>query len=148
MPERFDLTYIGTDGNKHRPVMIHRVVFGSIERFIAILTEHYAGDFPVWLAPIQVKILTIIEKHREYALNLLKTLQKNDIRAEIDLRNEKIGFKIREARLEKVPYMLIIGDKEVEKNLVAVRSRESGDLGQMDVSSFLEKVVDENAKKL
>jgi threonyl-tRNA synthetase len=148
MPERFDLTYIGPDGDKHRPVMIHRVVFGSIERFIAILTEHFAGAFPVWLAPVQVKILTIVEKHHEYALNVQKRLQERDIRVEIDLRNEKIGYKIREAQLEKVPYMLIIGDKEMENDAIAIRSRKEGDLGQMTVDSFINKIINEVNEKV
>lgn len=148
MPERFDLTYIGPDGDKHRPVMIHRVVFGSIERFIAILTEHFAGAFPMWLAPVQVKILTIVEKHHEYALNVQKRLQERDIRVEIDLRNEKIGYKIREAQLEKVPYMLIIGDKEMENDAIAIRSRKEGDLGQMTVDSFINKIINEVNEKV
>ncbi len=148
MPERFDLTYIGPDGDKHRPVMIHRVVFGSIERFIAILTEHFAGAFPVWLAPVQVKILTIVEKHHEYALNVQKRLQERDIRVEIDLRNEKIGYKIREAQLEKVPYMLSIGDKDMENDAIAIRSRKEGDLGQMTVDSFINKIINEVNEKV
>ncbi len=148
MPERFELTYIGPDGDKHRPVMIHRVVFGSIERFIAILTEHFAGAFPMWLAPVQVKILTIVEKHHEYALNVQKRLQERDIRVEIDLRNEKIGYKIREAQLEKVPYMLIIGDKEMENDAIAIRSRKEGDLGQMTVNSFINKIINEVNEKV
>jgi threonyl-tRNA synthetase len=143
MPERFDLTYVGADGEKHRPVMIHRVVFGSIERFIAILTEHYAGAFPTWLAPVQVKILPIADKHHDYVLDLQKQFEKNNIRVEIDLRNEKIGYKIREAQLEKVPYMLVIGDKEVELKSIAVRSRKQGDQGTMTVDAFIEKILEE-----
>lgn len=143
MPEKFDLTYIGPDGEKHRPVMIHRVVFGSIERFIAILTEHYAGAFPAWLAPVQVKLLAIIEKHHDYVLKVQKILEENGIRVEVDLRNEKIGYKIREAQMEKVPYMLVVGDKEMDNNAVAVRSRKDGDLGSMPVESFVEKLLEE-----
>lgn len=143
MPERFDLTYVGPDGERHRPVMIHRVVFGSIERFIAILTEHYAGAFPTWLSPVQVKILPLIDKHVEYALKVQKELEDKGIRVEVDARNEKIGYKIREARLERVPYMLVIGDKELENNAVAVRSRKDGDIGTMPVSEFIEKILEE-----
>ncbi len=143
MPEKFDLTYIGADGEKHRPVMIHRVVFGSIERFIAILTEHFAGAFPVWLAPVQIKLLPLIEKHHEYVLALKKKLSAVGIRCEIDLRNEKIGYKIREAQLEKIPYMLVVGDKEMENNAVAVRSRKEGDLGSVAVDEFIEKILEE-----
>ncbi len=143
MPERFDLTYVGPDGERHRPVMIHRVVFGSIERFIAILTEHYAGAFPVWLAPVQVKILPLIEKHHDYALDIKRALDEKDIRTEIDLRNEKIGYKIREAQMEKVPYMLIIGDKETENGTVSVRSRKGGDLGSMPFGEFVDQIIRE-----
>ncbi len=143
MPERFDLTYVGPDGEKHRPVMVHRVVFGSIERFIAILTEHFAGAFPVWLSPVQVKILPIVEKHHDYAMEVKKTLEDKGIRVEVDLRNEKIGYKIREAQLEKAPYMLVIGDKEMDNKSVAVRSRKDGDLGSIEVNSFIEKIVQE-----
>ena len=143
MPERFDLTYVGPDGERHRPVMIHRVVFGSIERFIAILIEHYAGAFPTWLSPVQVKILPLIDKHVEYALKVQKELEDKGIRVEVDARNEKIGYKIREARLEKVPYMLIIGDKELENNAVAVRSRKDGDIGAILVSEFIDKILKE-----
>jgi len=143
MPERFDLSYIGADGEKHRPVMIHRVIFGSIERFIAILTEHFAGAFPTWLAPVQVKGLPIIEKHHDYAQQVQKKLEAAGIRAEVDYRNEKIGYKIREAQMEKVPYMLVIGDKEAETGQVAVRSRKDGDLGPMPLEAFLGKIVEE-----
>lgn len=142
MPERFDLTYIGPDGGKHRPVMIHRVVFGSIERFIAILTEHYAGAFPVWLSPVQVKILPILEKQHDYVAEVKKALEEKGVRVEADLRNEKIGYKIREAQLEKVPYMLVIGDKEMENRTVAVRSRKDGDLGPMRLEDFVNRIVE------
>lgn len=142
MPERFDLTYTGPDGEKHRPVMIHRVVFGSIERFIGILTEQFAGAFPLWLAPVQVKILTITERSNEWAGAVRNALEQKGIRTELDMRNEKIGFKIREAQLQKIPYMLIIGDKECEEQKVAVRAR-AGDLGAMDVTAIIEKIEDE-----
>ncbi len=143
MPERFDLNYIGPDGEKHRPVMIHRVIFGSIERFIAILTEHFAGAFPVWLAPVQVKILPIIDKHHDYAQEVQKKLDEAGIRAEADYRNEKIGFKIREAQMEKVPYMLVIGDKEMDNGQAAVRSRKDGDMGPMPLEAFISRIVNE-----
>ena len=123
--------------------MLHRAIFGSIERFIAILTEHFAGAFPVWLAPVQVKILPIAEKHFEYAAKVQKLLEEKELRTELDLRNEKIGYKIREAQLEKIPYMLVIGDKEVEKGEVAVRSRKEGDLGPMALDKFMEKILNE-----
>jgi threonyl-tRNA synthetase len=135
MPERFDLTYAGSDGEKHRPVMIHRVIFGSIERFIAILIEHFAGAFPTWLAPVQVKVMSITDRSNEYISRIMDDFLDSDIRAESDLRNEKIGYKIREARMERIPYMLIIGDKELENGTVAVRSRK-GDLGTMGLSEF------------
>ena len=147
MPERFDLSYIGPDGEKHRPVMIHRVVFGSIERFIAILTEHFAGAFPVWLSPVQVKILALVEKHHPYVLELQQILSEKGIRVEADLRNEKIGYKIREAQMEKVPYMIVIGDKEMESRTVAVRSRKEGQLGSMSIDDFINKITDEIESK-
>ncbi len=143
MPERFDLTYIGEDGEKHRPVMLHRVIFGSIERFIGILIEHFAGAFPTWLAPVQVRILPIADSHKEYAEKLKKEFEENEIRVEIDEREEKIGYKIREAQLQKIPYMLIIGDKEVEANAVGVRSRKDGDIGAMKVADFIAKIKEE-----
>jgi len=147
LPERFDLYYIGPDGEKHRPVMIHRVVFGSIERFIAILTEHFAGAFPVWLSPVQAKILTIVEKHIPYAEQVKAKLEEKGIRVELDGRNEKIGFKIREAQMEKIPYMLVVGDKEAENGHVAVRSRKEGDLGSMPLDVFLERILGEIESK-
>ncbi len=141
------MTYIGADGERHRPVMIHRVVFGSIERFIAILTEHYAGAFPVWLSPVQVKILPLVDKHHGYAEEVKKQLEKEGIRVEVDLRNEKIGYKIREAQLAKIPYMLVIGDKETETKTLAVRSRKDGDLGSMSVDDFVAKIISEIKNK-
>lgn len=143
MPEKFDLTYVGEDGQKHRPVMIHRVVFGSIERFIGILIEHYAGAFPVWLSPVQVKILTVTDRGLEYARKINKVMDDDDIRAEVDGRNEKIGYKIREAQLEKVPYMLIIGDREVENGTVAVRKRGEGDKGAVPLEDFINTVKED-----
>ena len=137
LPQRFDISYIGEDGMKHRPIMIHRVVFGSIERFIGILIEHYAGKFPAWLAPVQVKILPIADRFHNYAGRVAAALQKQGIRCEIDYRTEKIGYKIREARLDKVPYMLIVGQKEAENDLISVRDREQGDLGACSVEEFV-----------
>ena len=143
LPGRFDLTYVGADGSKHCPVMIHRVVFGSIERFIGIITEHFAGAFPLWLAPVQVKIMTIVDRADDAAKALRDRLEKAGIRTEMDLRNEKIGFKIREAQMMKVPYMLVLGDKEAEAGVVAVRSRRDGDLGTMTPDALLEKLREE-----
>lgn len=147
LPERFDLNYVGPDGEKHRPVMIHRVVFGSIERFIAILTEHFAGAFPTWLSPVQVKILPLVDKHHDYAYQVKKMLEEKGIRVEVDTRNEKIGYKIREAQMEKTPYMLVIGDKETESGSVAVRSRKDGDLGSMSCDGFINRIVGEISNK-
>ncbi len=138
LPQRFGAEYTGEDGNKHRPIMIHRVVFGSIERFIGILMEHFAGKFPLWLAPVQIKILPISDKYAEYAKEMEMTLKKEGLRCEVDGRAEKIGYKIRTARLERVPYMLIIGEKEVQTNCVSVRNREDGDLGSMSIGQLLE----------
>lgn len=143
MPEKFDLTYIGEDGQRHRPVMIHRVVFGSIERFIGILTEHFAGAFPAWLAPVQVRLLPIADRHAEYCGRLKEQWETEGIRVEVDDRNEKIGYKIRQGQLEKIPYLLVVGDKEVEANSVAVRKRGEGDLGTMGVSEFVETLKTE-----
>jgi threonyl-tRNA synthetase len=137
LPERFDLHYIGEDGAKHRPVMIHRVVLGSMERFIGALTEHYAGAFPLWLAPVQVIILPIADRHVEYSREVERVIGEAGRRVEVDDRREKIGLKIREAQLQKIPYMLVVGDKEVESKNVAVRSREKGDLGAKRVDDFL-----------
>jgi threonyl-tRNA synthetase len=148
MPERFDLSYIGADGEKHRPAMIHRVIFGSIERFIAILTEHYAGAFPIWLAPVQVKVMPISERQNDYAVQVAKKLEDLDIRVELDNRNEKIGYKIREAQMQKVPYMLIVGDKEIENNAVAVRDRKEGDRGSMNLDDFIVNIQKEIKDKI
>ncbi|WP_434630578.1 threonine--tRNA ligase [Thermoanaerobacterium thermosaccharolyticum] len=147
MPERFNCEYVGQDGEKHRPVMLHRVVFGSIERFIAILTENFAGAFPTWLAPVQVRILPISDKHLAYAQNIQQRLLENDIRVELDDRNEKIGYKIREAQMQKIPYMLILGDKEVESGNVSVRSRKDGDIGSKSMQEFLSSILEEIKNK-
>lgn len=150
LPGRFGLEYTGSDGEKHCPVMIHRVVFGSIERFIGVITEHFAGAFPVWLAPVQVEILPIADRHAEYADKIKAELDALGIRAETDLRNEKIGYKIREARLQKIPYMLVVGDKEAESGTVSVRRRgEDKELGTMSLEEFKEKILNEiNSKAL
>ncbi len=147
LPQRFEAEYTGEDGQKHRPIMIHRVVFGSIERFIGILIEHYAGKFPVWLAPVQVKILPVSDKSMDYAKQVEETLKAAGVRAETDTRNEKIGYKIREAQLEKLPYMLIVGDKEKEEGTVAVRMREKGDIGSMPLAEFAARVKKEDEEK-
>ncbi len=147
LPLRFEAEYTGADSAKHRPIMIHRVVFGSIERFIGILIEHYAGKFPAWLAPVQVKLLPIADRHAEYMQTVKSLLEEKGIRCEIDDRNEKIGFKIRQAQLEKVPYMLVAGDKEVEASAVSVRSRDKGDLGSMSAQEFALKLAEEIAQK-
>lgn len=147
MPERFDLTYTGEDGQEHRPVIVHRVAYGAIDRFLGILIEHFAGAFPVWLAPVQVKILPIADRHHEYCRKLAAKLQKAGIRVQADLRNEKIGFKIRQAETEKVPYMLVVGDKEVEAGKAALRARREGDLGQVDPDQFRERVLKEIASR-
>lgn len=143
LPQRFEAEYIGEDGNKHRPIMIHRVVFGSIERFMGTLIEHYAGKFPLWLSPIQVKILPISDKYVAYAKAVEASLKKEGFRCEIDARDEKIGYKIRGARLERLPYMLVVGEKEAQSNSVSVRKREEGDLGNMPLERFLEILREE-----
>ena len=148
MPQRFNLEYVGADGEKHHPVMIHRVVFGSVERFMGILIEHYAGRFPVWLAPVQVKVLSVSEKSREYAAKVTSQLMAAGIRVENDARDEKIGYKIREAQLQRVPYMLVIGEKESEDGtVVAVRSRDKGDLGSCKTEEFIATILKQNADK-
>lgn len=149
LPMRFEAEYTGSDGEKHRPIMIHRVCFGSIERFIGILIEHFAGAFPTWLAPVQVKLLPISDRQHDYAAEVAKKLTAAGIRVETDTRNEKIGYKIREAQLEKVPYMLVIGDKECESGTVAVRSRKNGDMGTESLDTFIadvRKEIDELAR--
>ncbi len=147
MPEKFALTYIGEDSQKHRPVMIHRVVFGSIERFIAILIEHYAGAFPAWLAPVQVKILPIADRFNKYAYRLREMMAEKGIRVEVDDRNEKVGYKIRQGQLAKIPYMLIVGEKEEKENTVSVRKRDKGDIGAVPVDRFVEDLLSEIEQK-
>ena len=139
LPERFELEYTGEDGQKHRPVMIHRVVLGSIERFIGVITEHFAGAFPVWLAPVQVKLLPITDRATEYAKRIAEALDKAGFRVEVDERNEKVGKKIREATLEKIPYMLVVGDRDMENGTVSVRTRTGADLGAMSIADFIAK---------
>lgn len=143
LPERFELEYVGADGAKHRPIMIHRVVFGSIERFIGILTEHFAGAFPTWLAPVQVKLLPIADRHCDYLKAVENKLEERGIRCEIDDRSEKVGFKIRSAQMEKIPYMLVAGDKDIENGTVSVRSRKDGEQGAMSVEEFAEMIEKE-----
>nr|WP_318026064.1 threonine--tRNA ligase [Dethiobacter alkaliphilus] len=147
MPEKFDIHYVGEDGQKHRPAVIHRVIYGSIERFMAVLIEHFAGAFPVWLAPQQVVVLPITDKHHQYAQTLVERFREAGVRAEADVRNEKIGYKIREAQVQKVPYMLVVGDKEMEAGQVSVRERAAGDVGSMEVDAFLAKITAEIANK-
>jgi threonyl-tRNA synthetase len=142
LPERFDVNYIGPDGEKHRVVMIHRVVLGSMERFLGCLIEHYAGAFPVWIAPVQAKVMSIGERHIEYARQVASALSAKGFRTELDVRDEKIGYKIREAQLEKVPFMLVVGDKEQEQGAVSVRSRRKGDIGSMPVDQFVAMMED------
>ena len=148
LPQRFELEYIGADGEKHRPIMIHRVVFGSIERFIGILIEHFAGAFPTWLAPVQVKVLPISEKYMDYAENVKKKLDEAGIRVELDTRSEKIGYKIREAQQAKIPYMLVVGQKEEEDGTVAVRSRAAGDEGTKSLDAFIADIQKEIETKV
>lgn len=147
LPERFEMSYIGPDGEKHRPVMVHRVVFGSIERFIGILIEQFAGAFPAWLAPVQVRVMNITDATTSYVKELEEKLKASGFRVETDLRNEKIGFKIREAQLAKIPYMLVIGEKEMNENKVAVRSRKDGDLGAIRIDEFITKLNEEVVNK-
>ncbi|MGI6405560.1 MAG: threonine--tRNA ligase [Syntrophaceticus sp.] len=146
-PESFDLTYISDDGSKKRPVMIHRVVFGSIERFLGILTEHYGGAFPIWLAPVQVKILTVASRHTEHAAEIAHQLEKEGIRVEVDDRNERVGYKIREGEVQKVPYLLVLGDQEVESGMVSVRKRGVGDQGALTLQEFMTNVKEEIDQK-
>lgn len=143
LPERFDATYVGADGEKHRPIMIHRVAFGSIERFIGILIEHFAGAFPLWLAPVQVKVVPISENHHAYADSVTQKLEQAGIRTDCDKRSEKMGYKIREAQLQKIPYMLVVGDKEQENETVSVRTREGGDQGAMALDVFLNGALED-----
>ena len=148
MPQRFELEYVGEDGQKHRPIMIHRAIFGSIERFIGILIEHFAGKFPLWLAPTQVKILPITDRTLCYANEVCKQLADAGIRCEVDKRNEKIGYKIREAKMEKVPYVLVVGDKEAEDGTVNVNKRGVDEKDTVKLDKFIKKVVKESAEKV
>lgn len=147
MPERFELEYTGADGEKHRPVMIHRACLGSIERFIGVITEHFAGAFPLWLSPEQVRILPVTDRAKEYGEKIAARLDSLGIRSSVDNRNEKIGYKIRQAQLEKIPYFFIVGDKEVEENTVSLRSRKEGDLGASPLDEVIDRIVTENAEK-
>ena len=147
LPERFELEYVGEDGLKHRPVMIHRVVLGSIERFIGVITEHFAGAFPLWLAPVQVKVLPVTDRAHEYAKKLNDQLNEAGMRSEVDCRSEKLGYKIREAQMQKIPYMLVVGDRDMENGTVSVRTRKGDDLGAMTMDAFMAKCVSEIASK-
>lgn len=141
MPEKFDLTYIGEDNNKHRPVVIHRAVFGSIDRFMGILTEHYSGAFPLWLSPVQVKLLPVSVVHDEYAEQVRRQLAAAGLRVEVDSRNEKLGYRIREAQLEKIPYMLVLGDQEQNDGTISVRSRAENALSTLRAQEFIQQLT-------
>jgi threonyl-tRNA synthetase len=143
LPERFDLEYIGPDGQPHRPVMIHRAPFGSLERLIGILIEHYGGAFPLWLAPVQVIVLPIADRHVPYAQQIRQRLEEEGFRVEVDARNEKTGFKVREAELQKIPYMLVVGDRDITNQTVSVRKRSAGDQGAMTLDAFLARLREE-----
>lgn len=147
MPERFDLTYVGSDGEEHRPVMIHRVVFGALERFLGVLIEHFAGAFPLWLSPVQVLIIPVLQKHMEYAFYVQRVLSTAGIRVEVDDRDEKVGYRIRQAQVQQVPYMLILGDKEQENNNLSLRDRREGDLGTISLEDFQERLLEEIQEK-
>ena len=147
LPERFQVEYIGEDGQPHQPIMVHRALLGSIERFFGVLIEHYAGAFPLWLAPIQVQVIPITERQHAYAREIFEQLRQAGIRAELDVRSEKVGYKIREAEVQKIPYMVIVGDKEVESGKISVRRKGEGDLGQMELSAFLNRISEEIANK-
>ena len=147
MPEKFDLSYIGEDNRKYRPVVIHRAIYGSVDRFVGILTEHYSGAFPLWLAPVQVKLLPVSDHQLNYALQVKEALRDAGIRAEVDGRNEKLGYKIREAQLQKVPFTLVLGENEVASGAVAVRKRGEGDLGVKQVEDFMDQILNEIREK-
>ena len=147
MPERFDLVYVDKNNEKKRPVMIHRTILGSIERFLGILIEHFAGKFPVWIAPVQAIVLPISDKFNDYAYKIKKEMEQKGLRIEVDDRAEKIGYKIREARLQRIPYMLVVGEKEVENRLVSVNKRDVGDIGQYAVEDFISMILEEVEKK-
>jgi threonyl-tRNA synthetase len=146
LPERFDLTYVGSDGEKHRPVMLHRVILGAMERFIGVLIEHYAGAFPVWLAPTQAVLMTVTDRQIEYAEGVYRQLVQKGVRVEKDFRNEKLGFKIREAQLQKIPYMLVAGDREVKEGTVAPRKRSGETLKSMTAEDFIKQIESEYPK--
>jgi threonyl-tRNA synthetase len=146
MPERFDLTYVGSDGERHRPVMLHRVILGAMERFIGVLIEHYAGAFPVWLAPTQAILLTVTDRQVPYGEDVYQQLIQEGVRVEKDFRNEKLGFKIREAQIQKVPYMLVIGDREVREGTLAPRKRNGETLKSMTVEDFIKQIESEYPK--
>lgn len=143
LPERFDVNYVGEDGNKHRAVMLHRAGYGSLERFIGILIEHYAGAFPTWIAPVQVKVIPVTEKNLEYAKAVADAMSESDIRVEVEEANETLGYKIRKAQMEKVPYMLIVGDKEMKSHTVSIRNRKNGDEGSTPVAMFVANLIRE-----
>jgi len=147
LPQRFDLKYVGADNAEHRPVVIHRAIFGSFERFLAVLIEHYAGAWTLWLAPVQVALLPLADRHVDYARGVQEQLTAAGLRSELDARVEKIGYKIREAQLQKVPYMLVVGDKEVAEGTVGVRHRAAADLGPRPVADFIASALDEIARK-
>jgi threonyl-tRNA synthetase len=143
MPERFDLTYVGSDGERHRPVMLHRVILGAMERFIGVLIEHYAGAFPVWLSPAQAILLTVTDRHIPYAEKAYRELIRKEIRIEKDFRNEKLGFKIREAQLQKIPYMLVVGDREEKEGTLSPRKRSGEAMKAMKIEEFINLVQSE-----
>ncbi len=147
LPQRFELEYIGSDNEKHRPIVIHRVIYGSIERFLGILIEHFAGKFPTWLAPVQVKVLPISNKFNEYSESIKKKLSENGIRVEMDYRDEKIGYKIREARNERIPYIIVVGEKDEKENTISLRSRKNGDEGTFKLESLIERISNEIRNK-
>ena len=147
LPQRFNLSYIDKDGNKKMPIMVHRAIFGSFERFIGIITEHFAGMYPLWLSPVQVKVLPIAEAHYDYANKVKEALEARGVRVELDERNEKIGYKIREAQMEKVPYMFVVGEKEKEAGQVAIRKRKDGDIGTKNLDEAINMIVKEIEEK-
>jgi len=143
LPERFDLSYVGPDGERHRPVMVHRVILGAIERFVGVLIEHYAGNFPLWLSPVQARVVNVTDRQADYAREVTQLLREAGVRVDSDLRNEKLGYKIREAQIEKIPYMLVIGDKEVEEGTLSPRHRSGDSLNAMKPDEFIQLVQDE-----
>jgi threonyl-tRNA synthetase len=147
-PERFDITYRAEDGQDHRPIMIHRALMGSLERFFGTLIEHYAGAFPTWLAPVQAIILPITDSQKDYALSVQRQLKEQNIRVLVDDRNEKVGFKIREAELQKIPYMIIVGEKEAQSGQISIRKRKKGDLGQCELTNFIDQILEEIDQKV